>query len=336
MNVQEFIRSIGKSSPPPFILFCPAKAPRAREATFEPLLAERAVERIVAQYVDPSLKDLAYAAFYADETKAGEIVLEAQTLPFLAERRVILVRNAEKYNSENEAKPLLNYLADPCETTLLVMIASQIDKRMKFYKVCEKHGLVVDCPELSRDEAAKWVAAEVQNRGKSIEGAAVQEIVRRAGTHLGDLNNAVGVVVMFVGDSTSIRESDVVAACADVAEEEVWALTDAIANSEPSKALLALRKLTDLGRHEDELIGTINWLLRSAYTTARPKAGPETISSFVANKVRPLANKLGLAKLVKAFSLCTDTQFMMRTTGVDRTLALELLVVKLAMPIRRA
>lgn len=43
-----------------------------------------------------------------------------------------------------------------------------------------------------------------------------------------------------------------------------------------------------------------------------------------------------MTKLIKAFSLCTDTQFMMRTTGVDRTLALELLVVKLAMPIRRA
>jgi len=336
VNVQEFTRSIGKNPPPPFVLFCPAKAPRAREATFEPLLAEQAVERAVQQYVDPSLKDLAYAAFYADETKAAEIVLEAQTLPFLAERRVILVRNAEKFNTESEAKPLLSYLESPSESTLLLMIASQIDKRLKFYKTCEKHGVIVECPELSPVEAGQWVTAEVQNRGKSIAPGAVQEIVRRAGTHLGDLNNAVGVVVMFVGENAKINETDVVAACADVAEEEVWALTDAIAKSEPNKALVALRKLTDLGRHEDELIGTINWLLRSAYMTARPKAAPETISSFVANKVRPLAEKLGVGKLVKAFSLCTDAQFMMRTTGVDRALALELLVVKLAMPIRRA
>lgn len=335
VDVQEFIPSIGSQPPPRVVLLCPEKRPRAREATFEPLLAERAVERLLDAYLDPSLKDLAYSAFYADENDPGEIVLEAQTLPFVAERRVVLVRNAEHYKAESAARPLLEYLEAPNESTLLILIAAHVDKRTKFYKLCEKAGVVVGCPTLGEREAAQWVRAEVEAKGKAIEPAATEELVRRAGTHLGDVSNALNVVATFIGDAPTIREQDVMAACADVAEEEIWALTDAIAGSRPADAIAALRKLTDLGKHQDEILGTINWLLKSAYTVATPNSTRPPVSRFVANKVRPLAAKLGLEKLRAAFALCTDTHFMMRSTGVDAALALELLVVKLAAPARR-
>jgi DNA polymerase-3 subunit delta len=343
VNVQEFIRSIGASPPACVILFCPAKSPRARDATFEPFLAEQAVECMVRAYVDPGMKDLVYTTFYADEAKPAEIVLEARTVPFLVERRVVLVRNAERYAADAGAdplsrrtdSPLLSYLESPCEMTILMLVASQVDKRTRFYKACEKFGLVVECPELTKREVAEWVRREIEARNKSADEPAIEEIVRRAGAHLGDVNNAVTNVINYVGDAARIREEDVIAACADVAEQEVWALTDAIASSQQGPALTALHKLLDLGRREDEILGTVNWLLKSAYAIVLAGSGPPTVSPFVAKKVRPLADKLGMAKLRDAFRLCTDTHFMIRSTGVDATLALELLVVKLAAPLHR-
>ena len=335
MNAQDFIREIDTADPAPVYLFCPFKAPRAKFPTFEPLLAERGVQRLVETYLDPSVKDLAYAAFYADETDPAEIVLEAQTVPFLAERRVILVRNAERYGSEAAMGPLLGYLGSPCDTAMVIFVTSQVDRRTKFYKACDKAGVIVECPQLREPEVAAWVRAEVAERGKTIEAAAVNELVGRAGTHLSDVENAINLVTGYIGDAAHIREEDVATACADVAEEEIWALTDAIAASRMGDALVALHKLMDLGKHEDEIMGTINWLLKSAYAVAVAESGQPSISSFVARKVAPLARKLGLAKLRDAFALCTDTHFMIRTTGVDSTLALELLVVKLAAPRRR-
>ena len=58
MNVQEFIGTLGQGSPSPVYFFCPSKPPRARNASWEPFLAERAVERFVETYVDPGMKDL--------------------------------------------------------------------------------------------------------------------------------------------------------------------------------------------------------------------------------------------------------------------------------------
>ncbi len=332
MNAQELLNDIETEALGPVYLFCPGKGPRAKIPTFEPLLADRAADAIIDRSVDPASKDLAFAAYYADETPPGQIVLDAQTLPFLAERRVILVRNAERYNTESGAGVMLDYLADPNEMTVLLLVASKIDKRTKFFKACKKAGQVIESPALSHSEVVQWAQREVRERGLTIERDAVRTLIDRSGTRLSDVQNALTNVIDFIGEGTkSIDTDDVNTACADVAEEEIWALTDAIAASRPGAAVAAFRQLSDLGKHPDELIGTINWLLKSAYTVAVAEGEPP-VSRFVAEKVRPLAQKLGLEKLRAAFALCTDTQFMMRSTGVDGDLAIELLIIKLAAP----
>jgi DNA polymerase-3 subunit delta len=331
-SIQE---AIDQSNPALVYLFCPGKSPRARDASFEPLLAEQAIESLVDANVDPGNRDFAYAAYYADETPVGSIVMEAQTLPFLAERRVVFVRNAEKYNSEAGAGAMLSYLESPSESTILILLAHKVDKRTKFFKACKKAGEIIECPALDDRGVMNWAQAEISKLDKTIDHAALRAMVDRTGNHLSDVQNALTLVANYVGpEQEIIALSDVEAACTDVAEEEVWALTDAIAQSRSGDALTALRRLTDLGKHPDELIGTINWLLKSAYAVAIAEGEPN-ISRFVAQKVGPLTQKLGASKLRAAFALCTDTQFMMRTTGADSELALELLVVKLSAPIAR-
>lgn len=335
MDVREFLRGIGSAAPAFVYLFCPSRPPRAKEPSFEPFLAEEAIERFVQAHVDPNIKDLVYTTYYADEADPAEIALEAQSVPFLAERRVIVVRNAERYLVEEAAGPLFRYLEAPVDSAVLLLLASRMDKRTRFYKLCEKAGQVVECPQLAEREVAQWVREKVAGLGKTIDPAAVQEIVSRTGTHLSDVSNAVTLVSNFVGNQPAIREEDVRVACADVAEEEVWALTDAIAASNMGAALTALRRLIGLGKVEDELMGIINWLLRSAYAVAVAGRQEPKLNPFVAKKVTPLAEKLGLRKLRDAFSLCNETHYMMRSTGVNASLALELLVVKLAAPAQR-
>lgn len=332
MNVREFMDGTAAPTPPPVLLFCPGTG-RGKNPTFEPVLAAEAVKKLVDAAIDPSLRDMGYSLFYADESDTAQIVMEARTLPFLTERRVVEVRNAEVYITESKVAPLLPYLDDPNPTTLLILIASSVDRRLKFFKACQRAGEIVDCPELNGGEVEQWIAKEIRNRQKSIEAGAVREIMRRAGNHLGDVANALEVVSTYVGGEPQIRVEDVIAACADVAEEEVWALTDAIAKSNMGRALTALRRLLDMGKAPDELMGTINWMLKSAYSVAAPGYG-QKLNPWVADKMKPLADKLGIAKLRDAFTLCTDTHFLMRSTGVNAELAMEILVLKLAAPRR--
>lgn len=335
MHANQLLDDIGRNALPPVLLFTAGKAPFQKEA-WEPYLAERAIQRIIDTMIDPSMRDMALGVFHADETKVADIVLEAQTLPFLVERRVIVVRGADRYDAMSGDKksalyPLIGYLEDPSQSTLLILIASKLDKRKKLFKACQKLGGVVECPQLDDRALGAWVRAEVKALGKDVAGDAVNELIHRGGSRLGDINNAITLVSNYVGDAPRVTQEDVVTACADVAEETVWALTDAIAASNPEKALRTLFQLGDLGKSPDEIMGLINWLLDSAYR-AMPETEATPKSSFVAQKVMPLAKKLGLEKLKRAFALCTETHLMLRSTGVDKMLALELLVIKLSAP----
>lgn len=333
MLIGDLMRKIGSEPLPPVLLFAPGKAPYGKEP-FEPMLADKAIDKIIAQTVDPSMRDLAYAAYYADETQPAEIVLEANTLPFLVEQRVMLVRNADRYMGMGGEKnsplaPLLHYLESPNPATLLMLVCPKADRRKKLYKACEDAGAIVECPQLDNNELSKWIAHEAEMRGKHIQRAAIHELIERVGSRLSDTNNALDLVCNYVGGRHEISEEDVRVACSDVAEETAFTLTDAIAESDTAKALGTLHQLLALGKSPDEILGLINWLLESAYKAA-PESRQQLQSKFVAQKVTPLVKKWGFAKLCRALPMCTDTHFMIRTTGVDELLALELLVIKLS------
>ncbi len=335
MLAQELMAKIGRDTLPYVLLFCPGTAPFGKDA-WEPVLAERALDALTAHYVDPSLRDLAYTVFYADEVDPGQIVAEAKTLPFLAERRVIVVRNAERYllMSGDKGSPLaviLDYLNDPSDFTQLLFVSAKSDKRKKFYTACKAAGEVVECPQLDDRSLGAWIREQAKAQGKEIGGDAVGELIERAGGRLADVTNSLNIVSSYIGASTTIRPQDVIAACADVAEDTVWMLTDAIAKSDMEGALRTLHQLFDLGKSPDEILGTINWLLENAYQAA-PGTPYQVKSKWVEGKVLPLAEKLGLAKLKEAFPLCTKTHFLTRTTGTDKELLVELLVAKLAAP----
>jgi len=326
----EFLKTAGKQPPASIYLFTSHKAPKAREATFESLLAHRAVDKMVQLYVEPGMRDLCYHVFHGEDANPSEIVSIAETLPFLTERRVLLVHGADKFETEGAGAVLHGYLENPCETTLLLLIAPRIDRRLKLFKLCEKHGVVVECPELNERDAVAWARAETAARGKKISADAARLLVHRSGTHLSDIDNAITVVCNYAGDQDMVHEIDIIAACADIAEDEIWTLTDAIANSEMSKALTTLRAMLDMGKSEFEILGSITWMLKSAYFVATNNAG--RMAPFIANKHRPLAENLGREKFRDAFALCLKTDVMFRTTGVDRALVLEMLVLKLAAP----
>lgn len=331
----DFESTFDSSAPAPIYLFAPHKAPKAKAASFEPLLADRFVNVITRALVDPGMKDMCYSAFYGDETDPAEVVSHCETLPFLTDRRVVFVRNADRYLGETATGPLAKYFQNPSPTTVLMLIASRVDKRSKMYKLCEQHAAVVECGALDERALRLWINQEAEARGKRFEPDAVREIIERAGGKLGEVNNAVTVVCGFVGERVTVHQKDVVAACTDVAEEEVWALTDAIAESNTAEAMRVLRSLSDMGKSEFEILGTINWLLKTAYNTATAQPGDPFLRSFPSRKCKPLADKLGLAKIKAAFHLLVEADFMLRSTGVDRGLALELLVIKLAAPRRR-
>ncbi len=333
LNIMEFRNRIGRDVLPATILFGPGKPP-FNKSDFEPYLVERALEALMAAYVDPTLRDFAYSVFYADETAPGSVVEEARTTPFLAERRVVLVRNAEVYmalssDKRSPLQPLLQFIQNPPDAVLLVLVCPTVNKLKQLYKACLEHGLVVECPQMTDVAYSGWIREQIAIREHTITSSAVSLLMDRVGDRMSEMHNALNLVCNYAGDTREINETHVRAASGDVAEATIWALTDAVAGSNTTAALEALHELLAMNKYPDEIIGTIKWLLESAYR-AHPGTPLKCNSNFVERKVAPLTKKFSIKRLIEALAMCTRTHFALRTTGTDAHLLLELLIIKLA------
>lgn len=333
LNVGEFLEKFDVQACPPIILVGPGKAGFNKEP-FEPFLADRAIEKILEAHVDPTLQDLMFSSFYAEETAPGVVAEMVQTFPFLAEKRVVLVRNADVYmgmpsSKRSPLQPLLQFIENPNNSALLILISPEANRQRVLFKSIEKNGLIVECPQLEDKAYAAWIRGEVARHGKQISPDALSLIIDRVGTRMSEMHNAIHLVCNYVGTATSIEEKDILAACADVAETSIWTLTDAIAASDSTKALEALHELIQINKSPDEIIGILNWLLESAYR-AHPDTTVKLGKPFVEKKVAPLTRKFSPSRLAAALAMCNKTHFAIRSTGSDPQLLLELMIIKLA------
>jgi len=332
-GVDSFLKQT-RGGVPPLVLFAPAAKPPFGKGDWEPRLVEEAVSVLRAQCADPVQPDLTYTVYYADETSPATVAEAARTLPFLASRQMILVRHAEQWFSlRDDAKsplaPFLEYLRQPDPATTLVLVSTKVDRRRKLFKEIERGGVVVESPQLTDTALIQRIQKEVNRAGKQIDGETARELIERVGNRLDDVLNALNLAVNFVGTAQHITSRDVLAACADLAEETVWGLTDAIAAGDIGGAVHSLRQLLDLNKAPEEILGTIQWLLESAYR-AHPKTQPTLDKQFVQKKVQPMAMAFGPDLLRRAMARCTRVQFELRQSGSDTELMLELLVIQLA------
>lgn len=219
-----------------------------------PILIERVVSAIRDATVPPAARGFNYDVVEG-KASAPRIVALAQTLPMMAARRMIFVRELAGMPAD-DTDEMLAYLAKPNPSTVVVAITSKLDKRMKLYAQLSKKGWlhVLDAPR----QVAPWVRAEAQARGVKIDGAAVSRLVDAVGGDLSRLALAVEQLGLYAGDRP-VSSDDVDELIADTRERSVFELTDAIGAADRSRALAAVASLCD---QRESAVGVVVMLAR--------------------------------------------------------------------------
>lgn len=93
--------------------------------------------------------------FEGKDTPVGEVIDLADTLPFFAPRRVIVVENSGWLQKGGET--LADYLPRIPETTFLILVESQVDKRTRLFKEIKKLGRITEFAPQSEDTLKRWI-----------------------------------------------------------------------------------------------------------------------------------------------------------------------------------
>ena len=149
----------------------------------EPYYPELVCQAIIDNCLQDFEKDFNETICYGPDVSASQIVTTARRFPMMAERQLVVVKEAQQMKGLEE---LAVYCAEPLESTVLVLLMHKAaaDKRKSLYKSVQKSGVVVDSPAIRDYEISNWISSYYSSRGLRIEPQAAALLGESAGTEL--------------------------------------------------------------------------------------------------------------------------------------------------------
>lgn len=149
----------------------------------EPYYPDLVCDEIIKYALTDGERDFNQTVFYGLDTDAGTVASECRSYPMMAERRLVVVKEAQ---SMKTLEDLATYASDPMESTVLVILmhGASADKRRALYKNVQKKGVVLVSDALRDYEMPQWITSFYKSRGLDIEPAAAALLAEYAGTDM--------------------------------------------------------------------------------------------------------------------------------------------------------
>lgn len=202
-----------------------------------------------------------YDLFYGDDASGVDVLTCASEMPVFAERRVVVVKAAEKLPSR-ESEVLLDFLKQPVETTTLVFVSAKLDGRLKFSQALGRAAVVIDCAPLREAPAASWVARDAERLGLRLEDQAAQVLKEVAGESLYRVRRELEKLASYVPSGRAVTAADVHLLRGLEPGASVFDLTLAIAESHRGRALSILARNLEAGEAPLRILGSLAWQYR--------------------------------------------------------------------------
>ncbi|OUR97689.1 DNA polymerase III subunit delta [Flavobacteriales bacterium 33_180_T64] len=146
---------------------------------------------------------------YGRDVSVDDIVSNAKRYPMMAERQVVIVKEAQDLSRTIEK--LASYAENPQPTTVLVMNYKykKIDKRKALYKTIKKSGVVFESKKLYENQVSDWIRRVLSGKNYSISPKAAQMLVEFLGTDLSKINNELEKLKIVLPEGTQISAAQI-------------------------------------------------------------------------------------------------------------------------------
>ena len=214
----------------------------------EAYLRDLCRSRLIEAYTQEGTRDWSVSHFSADDDSADRVIGQAQSLPMLAPRQVVIWSDIESLEGLGDKardaalESVEKYLADPAPFTVLVFEAAQLDQRMRIFKVLNDKTLVVTCELLGEPEERESLAALMATEmarasGAEIERSAAQLLAESTNADLARMRTEIEKLAVYVGERRKITRQDVAAMVVSEKRYTVWQLSEMLANGDRVRAL---------------------------------------------------------------------------------------------------
>lgn len=225
----------------------------------EPYYIDRISEFIDKNILTEEEKGFNQTVLYGRDVSIEDIVGNAKRYPMMAERQVVIVKEAQELSRTIEK--LADYAENPQPSTVLVMCYKykKIDKRKKLYKVVAKNGVIFEGKKLYENQVADWIRRVLAGAKYTIEPKASQMLVEFLGTDLSKINNELEKLKLIIPTGSQITADQIEENIGISKEFNNFELRKAIGTGNEVKAHLIINYFAQNPR-DNPLVVTISLL----------------------------------------------------------------------------
>ena len=301
----------------------------------EKLLLEEAVGRLKKKLSNVVDLTLNYEEFRGAETSVDIILGAANTPPFLSDKRLIVVKEADKLKASDE---LINYLEKPPPFTHLILMAAKIDKRSRLFKTAKKEGYDYEFKSPNRREMPGWIGERFLKKGKKISRDAVNYLCLNLDNDLMRMQSEIEKICLYHENRKELNLDDIRPLIKKSSESSIFELVDLIGKRQEGKALDVLNNLIQSG---DKLPFIFHMMLRQFRLLLKTKVLLEVrkiphskliqelnLHPFVVSNYREQSRNFTIEQLKKAHKLFLEAEVDLKTGKKEPRLILETLIAK--------
>ena len=276
-----------------------------------------------------------YAYYEGKGINVKEIIDLAETLPFFAERRLIVLENSGFF--KNATPELADYIKEMPESTSMIFIEDEVDKRGKLYKAVQSKGRAVEFGRQDENSLVRWIGVSVKKEGKKITEQTVRHFISKVGNDMENIQKELEKLFCYTMDKEVITTQDVETICTTQITNQIFAMVDAVANKQQRKALdyyydlIALKeppmRILFLLVRQFKLLLEVKELDKRGYGK-KDIAAMTGIMPFVVGKYQEQAKTFHRRVLREIIEYGVELEESVKTGRLNDTLAVELFIMK--------
>lgn len=224
------------------------------EETYLRDLAARAI--VDASLKDSALREFNEASYSLTKIDVQQAIAAAEQLPMMSPRRVVEIRDFSKLREADE-ESLMRYLARPVETSVVIFIADELDKRRKLSKTLLDVCAAVEFAPLADKELAEWAKKRLRDLKVQTDERTLHQIVALVGSNVRTLTNELDKLATAALNSGLITMEMVDTLVGRSRELSNFELADHLIARNRKRALQTLKRILDDGAEPVMLIGLI-------------------------------------------------------------------------------
>ena len=276
-----------------------------------------------------------YSYFEGKQPDSREIAGIAATMPFFADRRLIVIENSQLFKTADD--DIVELVKDMPETAVIVFVENEVDKRSRLYKAVKEKGYICELNEQSDQDIMRWVLSVLKRDNKLISGQTLQLFLTKTGSSMENISKELEKLICYTMGRDEITVQDVEAVCVTQITNRIFDMITAMSQKNQDKALALYYDLLTLKEPPMRIMYLIarnfNQLLMVKELTENGNSSSAIatkmgIQGFLVGKLQGQARVFRTSTLRRAIEECVSLEEAVKTGRLEDRLAVEMLIVK--------